>query len=352
MDGILRRPIAWMGLAVALGSASLQADEPSFSLADYVHTARQAPSPSTIQCDDFDFDCDRPSSRRFSKGCAPTWNVYVGAVFLTRDRPDAGVIIGSNPPNGGSFSRGSDFDFNTQEGIDVMLRRRFANGDQLEGRYFGIDGNTAAQQLAAPGNFIGTGFTGPGGTAINGSYESNLQSAEINWRRPLLERITVLAGFRYIGLDDTLNYTLNSTVAGGLYDYENDLYGGQIGGDWSLLDPARPLELHVIGKAGIYGNNSTGNFTTDAPVGNPIQFFGRGESSTAFAGDLQLVSSYRFTRHIALRGGYQMLWLDNVALAGDNASASQLNPSLLNTHLNDNGHVFYHGAMLGAEFMW
>jgi len=351
MDGILRIPVAAVSLVVSLGCCSLQANEPLFSLAGYLSGDLQAPSKSNVQCDDCDFDCDSRNCGRSSNGCSSIWNVYVGAIFLTRDQSNAGVIIGPNPPNGDSFSRGSDFDFNSQEGIDVVLTRRFANGDQIEGRFFGIDGSTATQNFLSPGNFIGAGFTGPGGTAIDGRYSSKLHSAEINWRRPMWERLTILAGFRYIGFDDTLNYTLNTSVAGGTYEYENHLYGGQIGGDLSLLDPTGPFQLYVIGKAGIFGNSSDGGVRLEGPIGNPISTSGRGDSSTAFGGDLQLVSSYRLTRHISVRGGYQMLWLDNVALASDNASSSQLNPPLLNTQI-DGGHVFHHGSMLGVEAVW
>jgi len=351
MDGILRIPFAAVSLVVSLGCCSLQANEPLFSLAGYLSGDLQAPSKSNVQCDDCGVDCDSRHCGRSSNGCSSIWNVYAGTVFLTRDRSNAGVIIGPNPPNGNSFSRGSDFDFNTQEGIDVVIARRFASGDQIEGRFFGIDGITATQNSISPGSFIGAGFTGPGGTAIGGRYSSNLHSAEINWRRPMWERLTILAGFRYIDFDDRLNYSLNTSVAGGIYEYENHLYGGQIGGDLSLLDPSRPLQLSVIGKAGIFGNNRDGGIREESPIGTPIGSFGRGDSSTAFGGDLQLVSSYRITRNISVRGGYQMLWLDNVALASDNASSSQLNPSLLNTRI-DGGQVFHHGSMLGVEAVW
>jgi hypothetical protein len=169
----------------------------------------------------------------------------------------------------------------------------------------------------------------------------------------LYERLTFLAGFRYIGLDDTLNYTINTNVASGLYENDNQLYGGQIGADLSLLDPRRPYQLQVIGKAGAFENNADGRFRTFFGGGNQqLGDFGRSESGSAFAGDLQFVGSCQLTRHLAARGGYQLLWLDNVALAGDNASISQTNPSLLTNSLDNDGHVFHHGAMIGLEIMW
>lgn len=352
MDGNSRGLAGWVSLILVLACGELRANEPAFDLAGYSRSVFAPWQSSATQCDEWLCGHDRDGIGSHALRCPSKWDVYVGAVLMTRDRSDAGVIIGANPSNTVSFSRGSDFDFNTQSGIDVLARRRFANGDQLEGRYFGLDGNPATQSFITPGSFIGAGFTGPAGTRVVGTYEGQLLSAEINWRRRTWERLTILAGFRYVGFDDTLDYSLNTTVAGGNYDYENDLFGGQIGGDWSLLDASRPIQLNVIGKAGVYGNAINGNFTTEAPIGSQIQSFGRDESSPAFVGDLQLVGSYSITRHIAFRGGYQVLWLDNVALASDNASTSQLNPSLLNTRIDDNGHVFFQGALLGAEFMW
>lgn len=364
MRGFLRTALAVSGLGVALSAASLFANEPCCSaedascsapalLSECVEAACQAPCGGCTDCD-VSVSCACEEYCRCCSGEPSLWNAYVGAIFLTRDRPDAGTIVGPNPPGGPAFSNGSNFDFNNQSGLDVLIARRLANGDQIEGRYFGVDDVNATQRFVSPGNFIGAGFVGPGGIPFVGTYTSQLKSAEINWRRPLGDRLTFLAGFRYLGFDESLYYTINTTTAAGYYEFQNDLYGGQIGGDLSLLDPCRPFQLHVIGKAGAYQNNFGGTFRTFVPVGNPtpLQTFGRSDSGSAFVGDLQLVASYQLTSHVAVRGGYQLLWLDNVALAGDNASVSQTNPALLNTRTDHDGHVFYQGAMIGVEVMW
>lgn len=354
MAGFVRTALKLLSLGVALSTPSLLANEPCCSLTDCVEAACQAPCQGCTACDACDVSSACEEYCRCCSGEASLWNVYVGAIFLTRDTPDAGAIVGPNPPNGGSFSNGSNFDFDTQTGIDFQLARRLANGDLLEGRYFGVDDVNATQNFVTPGNFIGAGFIGPGGIPIVGAYSSQIRSAELNWRRPLGDRLTILAGFRYIGFDDSLYYTINTTTAAGKYEYDNDLYGGQLGADLSLLDPCRPFQLHVIGKAGVYQNNIGGSFQTFVPVGSPtpLQRFGRDDKQSAFVGDLQLVASYQLSCHLAIRGGYQLLWLDNVALAGDNASASQTNPAILNTSTDSDGHVFYHGAMIGLEIIW
>lgn len=283
--------------------------------------------------------------------CRPTWTASVGAIFLSRARRDTGTIIGPNPVvPGASFSRGNDFDFNTRRGIDVYLARRLANGDAIEGRYFGVDDISATQQFNTPGNFIGAGFVGPANIPITGTYTSQLNSAEINYRHQWTDRIALLGGFRYVRYNDSLSYGI-TTIARGVYAYDNDLYGGQLGADIALLDPTNAFQINVIGKAGIYENNFQGGNAGFLPPGNQVNQFGRGDDGSAFVGDLLIVGSYQVTCHMALRAGYQMLWLDNIALSGDNAAVSQLNPGSLNT-TTTRGEAFYHGAIAGVEFTW
>ena len=70
----------------------------------------------------------------------------------------------------------------------------------------------------------------------------------------------------------------------------------------------------------------------------------------AFVGEIGATTAYQVTRHFAVRGGYQLLWLGDVALAGDAASRSLLNPSLLRT--NNYSDLFYQGATTGIDFAW
>ena len=95
-----------------------------------------------------------------------------------------------------------------------------------------------------------------------------------------------------------------------------------------------------MGKAGVYGNADNGGITEFGPVGRPIgSFIGQG-SSTAFVGELDFMAAYTLTSHIAVRGGYQLLWLSDLALATDAASRSLTNPGLLTT-VSDSDHLFY-----------
>ena len=74
-------------------------------------------------------------------------------------------------------------------------------------------------------------------------------------------------------------------------------------------------------------------------------------SLQAFVSELNFSAAYWLTSHMAIRGGYQLLWLDNLALAADAAARSITNPVLLNNVEND-GHLFYNGATAGIDFVW
>ena len=311
------------------------ADEPTLATSD-----------SDLACD-ASVDCTDDVNCGDLCGCGPKWYASVGAVFLKRDRPDAGTVVAANPA-GTPFSSASDFSFNYEAGVDVGLARRFAGGTILEARYFGID-STDTNQFVTPGNFIGAGFTGPGGTNFSGRYLTMLDSTEINLRRSVNDRLSILGGFRWVELKDEMFYKLNGNVATGDYEYNNRLYGGQLGASLNLAQPSRRWLANVETKAGVYGNVADGGIL-EYQGNNFIGSFTGNDTKTAFVGEIDFTLGYRLTQHIIVRGGYQLLWIDNVALAGDAASRSLYNPSLLRqVEFNS---LFYQGATTGIDFVW
>lgn len=282
--------------------------------------------------------------------CCPKWYATIGTIALDREDPTPGTIVANNPGNNLRFFGAENFDFDFEAGVEVGLARRFDNGCILEGRYFGID-HTAASTIVTPGAFIGTGFTGPGGTTIAGRYLTMLDSTEINIRRQHTDRLTLLGGFRMIELRDQARFMLNANVARGHYDYDNRLYGGQLGSNLDL-SPRNNSRLlaNVETKAGVYNNLVEGGIYEFQGF-NFIGTFNGDEANTAFVGEINLNTGYRLTDHVTLRTGYQLLWIENVALASDAAVRSLLNPSLLRTVSDDQG-LFYHGATGGVDVVW
>ncbi len=280
--------------------------------------------------------------------CQPLWYASGGAVFLHRDRPTAGSIIGAFPTGTPAFSRGSDFDFGWNAGPDITIARRLDCNDLLAARFFSSDA-TADLRFVTPGNFIGAGFTGPGGTRITGRDETKLDSLELNWQHQKWDQLSLLAGFRALELADSAKYQIGPTAAGD-YTYVNHLYGGQLGADWALTDRCNPLQLNVVGKAGVYGNTDEGGIT-QLVGGTPVGRFAGQGTATSFVGELDFSASYALTNHIAIRGGYELLWLSDLALATNEASRTLTNPGLLRT-VNSDSHLFYQGANVALDFVW
>ncbi len=285
--------------------------------------------------------------------CDPLWEVYGGAVILRRDPSSAGP----------------GFRFGSEAGVDVDVRRRIGERNQLQVRYFGIDDWADQQAIDGSQTWIwpfSRDFTGIG------EYDSDLHSAEINLRSQRNDWLTILGGFRWVELQENLNYERNFdpltipipifpdiTLPG--FDLERDgrtqnfMYGGQIGADFLVWDRGGPFTLNTEMKAGIYSNLAKSNSRLETRVLGDILTEERNRH-TGFLGELGITARYQLTDNLAVRGGYQMVWIEGIALA-DNQPLD--NPLLVDYgdygafgDLDARGGLFYHGATVGGEFRW
>ena len=186
------------------------------------------------------------------------------------------------------------------------------------------------------------------GDTISGRYASELHNAEINGRQQLNDRLSVLAGFRYTELDEHLAANLNAAVP---FNYDcatrNRLFGFQMGGQATLWNQGGPFTLDAGGKAGIFSNAAAQNSTISTGLVT-LPATGR-DDRTAFLGEVGITGTCQLTDHLAMRGGYRLLWIDGVALASDQMSVSDF---ANNAGLQGNGDAFYHGAFAGLEYAW
>jgi len=275
--------------------------------------------------------------------------VSVGAVIFKRSDPKGGAIVASNPP-GTTFLDAGDSDFGWKAGVDAAAGLNFWTNEGIEARVLYYDTSTS-NSFRTPGNFIGAGFTGPTNTLFESNYDTKLTSFEVNWRHRMFnDQLTLLGGVRSISLDDKLHIDINTNVARGHYDYENDMIGGQIGAEWAVFKPSDPFQLNLVGKIGAYALKSSGGifeFQGNNPIGN----FDTTVHKTAYAGELGISAGYHLTENIVLRGGYQLLWLDKVGLASNNAAFSLTNPSLLRTNV-ERDDLLFHGFNVGVTVNW
>ena len=297
--------------------------------------------------------CACTGSHWFDDCCQPLWTVNAGAVFLERSRPSSSPILQSIT-TGQPLLTGGNFGFNFAAGPDVQLIRRLRNGKGLEIRYFAVDGGNSNEAGTIPPNTLLSTIpklTVAPGTAWDAPYRSQLYSAEINLRRasPRFDWLTWLAGFRWVELQEGLDLRLARGVDHGDISSRtnNHLYGGQIGANMNLWDNGGPFRVNCWAKSGLFGNLASNNFALVQP-GMQINVADHA-SQAAFVGDIAANASYQLTDHVAIRAGYQLLWIQGVAIASDQIVATDM---LTNNGINTTGGAFYHGALTSINFTW
>ena len=248
--------------------------------------------------------------------------------------------------------------FNFHGGPDLTILRHGDWGD-VEFRWFQVRDSMA--QTPAAHDSLGFGLTfryllgvAGDGTDISAQYLSSLSSFELDLKRPLTDRITLFAGFRFVDFDETMAFyaTVGGTAVPPLFVRSfNDLYGFQLGSDITVWDRGGPFRLLATGKAGIYGNWAC-NRADDAGQ-RPGYVDSASTGHAAFLGEIGVAATYQITPRLTARAGYQVTWLDGVALA------SQQEPRLDPAHdptdfgkpsVATGGMAFYHGVMGGFDF--
>jgi hypothetical protein len=283
----------------------------------------------------------------------PLWTARAGAIFLQRGRPQNSLFI-VNGNTGEPWVNPNNFVFPYQAGADLGLIRHGQWAD-LEVRYFGVNDSLASQGPFnfGPGAALAVGNMEPSPTplTVDTVYASSLNSVESNLRRNVSNRLSLLAGFRYVSLRDRLHIAATDGVdpVGITFGTVNNLFGFQIGADAILWDSGNRFRVESAIKAGVYGNGATLNLTfADRDENNT---FSAGRDHTAFVGDLSFTGVYQLNDRWALRGGYQMLWLTGVAVANEQLHGLNFDggpaPSVNVTHS-----AFFQGAMFGVERCW
>lgn len=311
--------------------------------------------------------------------CAPRWYDFaVDFMLLTRDTVDRGVDLTSEGVGGPIVLSTDQLDFDEAAGFRFSGMFQVTAGGSVEFTYYGTfhwhKSATVSSDTDSLFSVVSDfGQNPPGGFAETDNssfqridYSSTFDNFEINFRRRWIApncryQGSWLAGVRYFKLDEDFQYiTVNTT--NGIADFDvntnNSLTGFQAGGDlWLCVVPG----LRVGGefKAGIFGNHaSQGTTITATSLALPFN-----ESMTvndvAFVSNLDLMMLYRLNYNWTFKLGYQFLFVDGVALASENFNptppavfAGVPGDLIRSESINDNGNVFYHGLMIGAEFLW
>jgi hypothetical protein len=279
------------------------------------------------------------------------WTVWAGAIFLDRDNPYPRSLVRDGSTT--VFGAGR-LNFDTSAGPDLNAIRHGEFVD-VDFRYFQVNG-MSAQNALFPGGPLDINLADPFAVdcpqlVIFG--QTSLQSVELNVRKNLTPNASLLAGFRYLSLSDDVGYRFDQNGDSfGLFTLkllgDNRLYGAQAGIDANLFTAGR-FQLQTAVKGGIYGNDAT-NQVRLRTFGTFDTSIGTRAAPTSFVGDVNFSGIFQINRIWAVRGGYQLLWLTDVALAADQHQfVSILNPVV---RINTDGDLFLHGALVSLQAGW
>jgi hypothetical protein len=266
--------------------------------------------------------------------CPCTYAVVEGLI-LQRNIAGANIPLVVDAGTGAQLLSTGNLNFPFAGGLRSYIGHRFSDCRAWEVGYFGVYGANASTTVTGPGNLaLPADFAGLnvffGADQVATNYTSNLNGMEFNLANCCSccdgcgchsggRSSEWLYGFRYLRIDDSLNIAAQNAGVGGIeqgsYDVRaaNNLYGGQIGNRlrrcWGLWS------IEGTGKAGLYYNDASQRQTVVDFPGVLVRQTSSSDNRLAFLGELNASLIRQITDHWYVRGGYNLIWIDGVALA-------------------------------------
>jgi hypothetical protein len=174
-----------------------------------------------------------------------------------------------------------------------------------------------------------------------------------------------LMGIRYVRLEEDFRYITQVNAhfdpltllprgpasMNYLVTTSNDLLGFQLGAEMGVC-VLPGIALGAEFKAGVYGNDAEQDTTIAATNLAPDIHEADSNRDVALVSEAGAMVVYQVKPWLSLRGGYQLLFLDGVALGPENFNTAAPFPPPREVLINDNGNVFYHGYTAGLEWTW
>jgi len=336
----------------------------------------------------------RSPPKRASTESTPRWTVSAEAIGLGRIGGVNQTLVGrvpgvvpfwatsivpgtealnSNQFQGFSAGPKISLTYHDDSGYGVELSY-FNIFDQRSTKAVGPDSPADWLVMTAPGTFWQTQDFAY--QAMAWTSTTNLFNAEANGRMDLSSRVTLLAGFRWLQLNDKLLGTLTPadltepswkqacpacnifgiTPGGPAANYPpfwntsttNNLYGVQFGVDVKLLELGR-FSLGGLVKAGMFDNNA--EQLTAVSMRKTLYPAQATTNQAAFASEAALQLKYQVIAGLALKVGYRALWLAGVALAPGQIQETSTTPTSVRAFgVNCGSSVLFQGATAGLEY--
>ncbi len=252
----------------------------------------------------------------------------------------------------------SDLAMNFQPGMRVATGWRQSAQRAFEVSYFGIfnwhatataSGNN---NLALPGDLGLASQNFFAADEMRLSYRSQLNNAEANVIGTDVD-VSLLGGFRYLSLYEKLHIR-STDLDSGTSDYHvrttNNLFGGQLG--MRFRRSYGRFAWDATGKAGLFGNSAgQWQFVSDSLPGSFLRDRQAASAAqVAFVSDINVSAYYRLFSFLTLRAGYNLLWVDGVALAPGQLDFT--NTPISGSSLRSGDGFFAHGVSAGGLADW
>uniref|UniRef100_Q07RD8 Uncharacterized protein n=1 Tax=Rhodopseudomonas palustris (strain BisA53) TaxID=316055 RepID=Q07RD8_RHOP5 len=338
-----------------------------------------------------------PSPSNPSKA-PPRWIVSAEAIFLARSGAGNRSLVslvpgdvywltstGTNTSNypGVEALNSNQLGQGLAAGPKLGLAYRDPSGYGVELSYFNVLGLKAAKATGPVGQWLVMKAPGTFWQTQDYAYQSmvwqddtGLHSLEANARLDISPRLTLLAGVRWLQLRDQLQGTLSPVdlgqptwkfVLSRLSDAvplpgspivvnppfwttstSNNLFGVQIGAKATIWEVGR-FSVEGIIKAGVYDNRA--NQTTLVSLEKQIHPTNAATNAAAFVGEGGLVAKYQLSDGVALKLGYEALWLGGVALApGQIQEIATTQTSVSARGVNCRSTALFQGMTFGLEY--
>ncbi len=327
--------------------------------AKLVEPAKPAKTPAGVVSGDAQVGCTPPAGAAGGNAFCPSITGCFDFLYMQRRRPNTLPLF--NDPTGMTLLGASDFQFDYRPGADFGLTYNFCPDYGLDVRYLWLDEQYSDVTFAFPAGTSTIQTTPPSpftaSTAGTADFHdrSVLQTAEVLIRQHYNKWFDGLLGFRYVDFSDRLNgdyATTGGATATTAWNAQNNLFGLQLGASTLLWQNCRGLRIETYAKGGIYDNQAHTNMSATDSSGFATSAVAA-DSHLAFVGETGIWASYPVNCHVALRVGFQGLWLSGVAVATSQVQATAaITPPPQLLHANTNGDVFYQGVSGGVEVTW
>ncbi len=288
-----------------------------------------------------------------------TWKIDADALILHRSTPGTRTLLFDTATGVERFDA-SEFHFPFAAGPRISLTALDCEGWGFEGNFFMVDGwsstrNVPSTSLPNAGNLAVDSVNQI--TLVDAQFDSTSRfySSELNFRKPLFGNLSFLTGFRYLDLTDIYNIAGTSATTGNTSTESilthNHLFGWQIGADGALLQKANCWRLSGFVKAGVFLDCANQATSLSDPGGlGALASSANNQASAAFFGEAGLKGYYQLSKHFALSGGYEVMFLNNIAQPVNQLADTNLTAGTATVDVSSA--LFYHGATAGLEVTW